>query len=508
MKHFVTGKVYFLKTLEVLFILLFLCSGLYFFDRNSDFILGFRPYYIGSYLKAYSIGKENFNNPASDVALSVPVLMYHGAIGGTDGYNVSAENFIDQMIALKKDGWQTISLQDFYLFMQGKKNVPDKSFLLTFDDGRKDSYYPTDPVLKALNYNAVIFVITKYSLEDHSSNYYLSKRELSKMIASGRWEIEAHTRDGHNLYDIGGNEEKVHFYSNRLFLDDKGRLETEGEFSERVRSDLLSAKDDIESGLHVPVLGFAFPFGDFGQDSVNFPESKQIILNIIKQIYPMSFYQVRQNSGYTFNYSDQNAFLMKRIEVAHDWNSKHLLDVLQSAKEKALPFSDSFASYQGWVKSWGKMAIADKKLFLGSQSTTTGALAFLDGSYYWRDYRFNVIADFVKGQTFSLVSRFKDEKNYVSCVYTPEYVRLTLTLDGEQTLVANEKDSTGLLGEDKNIGMVVHDDTVDCLVNQASVISVRVDRVPTMGGVGISSWDPEVNNSGMTIREVIIKNDL
>ena len=505
MKHFVTGKIYFLKTLEVLFILLILCSGLYFFDRNSDLIIGFKPYYIGSYLKAYDIGKEKFDNFPQGIASSVPILMYHGAVGGSDGHNVSADDFANQMIALKKDGWQTINLQDFYLFMQGKKTVPDKSFLLTFDDGRKDSYYPTDPILKVLDYNAVIFVITKYSLEDYSGNYYLSKKELSRMIASGRWEIEAHTRDGHNLYDIGEGKEKTHFYSNKLFLNDKGRIETEEEFSERIRSDFLSAKNDIESELHVPVLGFAFPFGDFGQDSVNFPESKQIILNTIQQTYPMSFYQVRQDSGYTFNYPDPNAFLMKRLEVTHDWNPKHLLNVLQSAKGKTLPFRDNFTSYQGWVKSWGQMAIVDKKLFLGSQSTTTGALVFLDGSYYWKDYRFDVVADFINGQTFSLISRFQDQKNYVSCVYTPEYVRLTLTLDGAQQLIANEKNDTGLLGMDKNIGMTVRGDNVNCLANQTSVVSAQVDHIPAMGGVGVSSWDAEVGNSEMSVKEVTVQ---
>jgi peptidoglycan/xylan/chitin deacetylase (PgdA/CDA1 family) len=42
--------------------------------------------------------------------------------------------------------------------MKGEKILPKKSFLLTFDDGRKDSFYPVDPVLKKLNYNAVILI--------------------------------------------------------------------------------------------------------------------------------------------------------------------------------------------------------------------------------------------------------------------------------------------------------------------------------------------------------------
>ena len=131
------------------------------------------------------------------------------------------------MFALKKAGWQTINMEDFYAFMQGEKQVPDKSFLLTFDDGRKDSYYPVDPILDALDYNAVMFVITKFSLEEKGGNYYLSDKELKRMYLSGRWEIQSHGKDDHDFYKINANGNEGHFLSNKLWLDNENRLETE-----------------------------------------------------------------------------------------------------------------------------------------------------------------------------------------------------------------------------------------------------------------------------------------
>ena len=67
--------------------------------------------------------------------------------------------------------------------MKGEKNLPEKSFLLTFDDGRKDSYYPVDPILKALDYRAIMFVISGRSLGDEKevSPFYLSSSELKRM---------------------------------------------------------------------------------------------------------------------------------------------------------------------------------------------------------------------------------------------------------------------------------------------------------------------------------------
>src|SRR6185369_2283597 len=130
-------------------------------------------------------------------AESVPVLLYHGVLGGmmTDGQgeatNVDLSTFWDQMKTLKMAGWQTITMQDFYDFKKGIKKLPKKSFLLTFDDGRKDSYYPADPLLKALGFHAIMFTIDQYSLEQQS-NYYLSKDELTKMSQSSTWEIQSH----------------------------------------------------------------------------------------------------------------------------------------------------------------------------------------------------------------------------------------------------------------------------------------------------------------------------
>jgi len=96
-------------------------------------------------------------------AVSVPILLYHGVIDDSewkpDEVNVKMTDFRDQMFAVKKAGFQTVTLDDLSAFMRGEKKLPKKSFLLTFDDARKDSYYPVDPILNVLDYNAVMFVI-------------------------------------------------------------------------------------------------------------------------------------------------------------------------------------------------------------------------------------------------------------------------------------------------------------------------------------------------------------
>src|SRR3990167_8963661 len=129
---------------------------------------------VASVFNFNTVYSENIFSGDSQYAKSIPVLLYHGIIENADGSNILLEDFKNQMFALKKAGWQTVNIEDFYAFMRGEKQVPDKSFLLTFDDGRKDSYYPVDPILKALNYRATIFVITGRSLVEKNSegNFY------------------------------------------------------------------------------------------------------------------------------------------------------------------------------------------------------------------------------------------------------------------------------------------------------------------------------------------------
>ena len=446
---------------------------------------------------------DNSQNGSS--AKSIPVLLYHGIIDKPDGANVLLEDFKDQMFALKKAGWQTITLEGFSQFIKGEKELPNKSFLLTFDDGRKDSYYPVDPILKALDYNAVIFVITKYSLEDKSGNYYLSKRELERMTGSGRWEIEAHTREGHNIYKISQDGQEGHYYSNKLWIDNESRLETKEEFTSRITSDFVAAKNDIEQGLGAKVMGFAYPFGDFGQDSANFPESELMVSDIVKSIYLLSFYQVWPGKGFSFNYPAENQFLIKRIEVRPYWNSDNLLKVLNTAKEKNLPYFDDFSDYKGWAKNYGKLSIENNSMIMGSRFSN-GSLIFLDGSYLWEDYFFKSKIKLLKGQTFSLLARYNGDNNYVSCEFTPEFIRIERVIEGKRELVYEKKDNFVFIGKDREVGIRIKNNTVDCYIN-GKVVTENYDikNIPKHGGIGFRIWDPEINNSEIIIKKVSVE---
>ena len=97
---------------------------------------------------------------------AIPVLVYHGI--GPEGdfsnaadasYGIDAEDFATQMTEIRHAGYQTVHLQTFLDFVSGKPvDLPPRPLLLTFDDGRADSWTGADSILRELHFNAVMFV--------------------------------------------------------------------------------------------------------------------------------------------------------------------------------------------------------------------------------------------------------------------------------------------------------------------------------------------------------------
>ncbi|MCK6462246.1 MAG: polysaccharide deacetylase family protein [Candidatus Pacebacteria bacterium] len=450
---------------------------------------------------------NDINKTNKTYAKEIPVLNYHGFTEKFDGSNILAEDFKKQMFALKENGWQTIGIDDFYKFIKGEKQLPEKSFLITFDDGRKDSYYPADPILKALDYKAVMFIITSHSLYE-DSDYYLTKKEVKTMLDSGRWDIQVHTKDGHDVYDIDEFGNKGHFFSNKLWKKDENRIETDEEFETRIVNDFTIAKEDLKKELDVNAIGFAFPFGDYGQETINFPNASNIVLKNIKEIYPMAFYQVRVGDGFTLNYpndysSDNMFFMIKRISVRPDWSEKNLLEILKTSSAKSLPYEDNFKYYNGWIKEYGNLEIGNGILKIGSSEMTTGASVFLDGTRSWDDYIFNTIVDWNSGVNITLFARFINDDNYTSCLFSDSNLKIEQRLKGNRRVLVNKKNIYSLPKENLRLGISVIGDTVRCFINGNQVAYAHyLSPVLENGGIGLKTWDRELGNSLISIKNI------
>lgn len=157
----------------------------------------------------------NIDNPTTEVT----VLMYHLIIpekqlqkehidvdGELVDTVVTLENFTKQMDFLKKNNYTTLTLNEFEDFMTNGKKVPEKSVLITFDDGYKNVFTFAYPILKKHNFYAVQFIITGLITDrtvDYNSSLlqYASIGELKK--ASDVFDYGNHTNNFHQRRDDG-----------------------------------------------------------------------------------------------------------------------------------------------------------------------------------------------------------------------------------------------------------------------------------------------------------------
>jgi peptidoglycan/xylan/chitin deacetylase (PgdA/CDA1 family) len=437
---------------------------------------------------------------STEKAKSIPILLYHGVIKDSnwksDDVNMSLNDFQAQMFALKKAGYQTIKLQDYLDFMTGKKQLPAKSFMLTFDDGRKDSFYPVDPIFRVLGYSAVMNVITGRSLgpENEKGSFHLSQIELQKMAESGRWEMASHTQNGHDYEKISSTDNSGHFLSDKLWLASENRLETDAEYAQRVGTDLANSKQDIEKYLQVKPLAFAYPFGDFGQESINYPGSQTVLTEVLHELFPITFYQTR-GSEYMNNYPS-NPFMTRRIDMKSEVNvssevgAEKLVELMNNDMEKSLDYTDNFTKNNGWLQGWGQLTFNKNRMTISDSPTDDSGMTFLGGTFLWKDYISQVRVSLPKGGAFALVARYQNEDNYVACDFTDFHVAFAQRANGVDEPDREQLIQTNLnSGRIADVGVSVQGDKAICYLDGKPAATGVVERGLENGGVGIKMWD-------------------
>ncbi len=94
----------------------------------------------------------------------VPVLLYHGIDAvprSREPYSTTPAEFARQRAMLSGDGFHAISIAQYARFAgRDVEELPDRPILITFDDGRLDSYQGADAILARYGMRATMFVIT------------------------------------------------------------------------------------------------------------------------------------------------------------------------------------------------------------------------------------------------------------------------------------------------------------------------------------------------------------
>ena len=224
---------------------------------------------------------------AAAPAHRLTVLCYHEVADRQDAldasYAVRPAEFAKQVDWLKDNGYSFVDLDAVLADRAGRKPLPPKAVLLTFDDGYRSVYRNVFPLLKREHIPAVVAVVGSWlEVPEHANvdldgraiprTALMSWQELREMQSSGLVDIASHTYALHGglLANPQGNKEPA--ATARAWLPDAKRYESESAYRRRIHDDLARNNALIQKMLHVKPRAVVWPYGRYNvaiaQDAV------------------------------------------------------------------------------------------------------------------------------------------------------------------------------------------------------------------------------------------------
>ena len=217
----------------------------------------------------------------------IPVLMYH-RVGQAHNdwerkYCVSPARFSEHMHTLARAGWHAVALESFFAWLKGEITLPEKAFLLTFDDGFLGVHEHAAPVLATLRWPTAVFLVTRSIgrrddwCEAHNpggATYPLMDAHHIRELRAQGFSFQSHTRTHADLPT----------------LDDR-----------ILRDELVGARNDLQDLLGEAVDYLAYPYG----------RHDERVLRAAREAGYRAAFSVQPG----FNRRDVDRFRLRRLDV-------------------------------------------------------------------------------------------------------------------------------------------------------------------------------------------------
>ncbi len=279
-------------------------------------------FYSGEQKQGLQMLKELQDKPNHQ---RVQVLLYHGITVSERQDTVSVKIFRDQMLALKKEGYHSITMDQLLDFLNGEEGLPEKPILITFDDARTDSLRYADPILEEAGFQATMFVpVVDVATHGAYTAVWSTLRDISK---TGRWDMQCHGTEAQHYVPVNKIGNMGRFMANKRWIGEDNHLETNKEFSTRIGQDLKTCKEIM--GRELPnsdVFAFAFPYSDQGHRSLS---NAQDVFSLnheqVKKQFQLAFH-VNNNYSITRN---TPRYSLPRFEVIRTFTGDDLVKALK-----------------------------------------------------------------------------------------------------------------------------------------------------------------------------------
>lgn len=188
----------------------------------------------------------------------VKVLMLHEVCESPDNYaKIDREKLVELFDKIRDRGYKCLTLKEMEGYVLRGESIPDKSVMLTFDDGYSSNYHIVYPLLKEYGYTAVYFPIGhsigKDTYKDTGEKIipHYSEDEIKEMFSSGVVEFGTH---GYDIHQSAKLEENLR--ENILRLEG----ESEDHYIEYIKNDFATTLNYF-TGLGINIDSMAYPLG-------------------------------------------------------------------------------------------------------------------------------------------------------------------------------------------------------------------------------------------------------
>jgi len=272
------------KTVLINFLILILCS--------SASANGFK-----NRVKAVLTTIENkgvLHPITANLKKEIPILCYHNIRDFKPNdtefaktYTVTPAAFANQMQALSKEGYHTISPDQLYNYEVNNKPLPPKPIMITFDDTHEEHYKIAAVEMEKYNFKGVFFIMT---VSINRPNY-MSSQQIKDLSNRGH-SIGAHTWDHHRLTKYTPTDWDLQ---------------------------LSKPKKRLEEITGKSINYFAYPYGLW---------DKKSITELKKRAYKMAFILSTKKDPQEPN------FTIRRIIVSGYWSVPRLINAINSSFNK------------------------------------------------------------------------------------------------------------------------------------------------------------------------------
>lgn len=197
---------------------------------------------------------------------------------------VTVDRLIQFFEFLLSDGWTVLSLDDIAQARDGQSALPEKSILLTFDDGYADLYTRVFPLIQAYQFPIVSALVGQWMDAPMSAqvNYggqmvprsnFLSWDQAREMQASGLVEFASHSYDQHFALRADVHGTQVPAMVTYAFEGQANQYQDSATFDKRIRRDMVANNQLFTRELGKAPRAFVWPYGRYSLKTVEIAKS-------------------------------------------------------------------------------------------------------------------------------------------------------------------------------------------------------------------------------------------